>query len=399
MDTSDSHVPSAADVALAPAPAAATPAAAAAAALPGVDTLTFLATTDNDLAALTPPELVDAIICSERLLAHLHARQLSLLAELGVPGRCGDVSDLVNALVDKGGRGRRGDGAADGEVDAAEVAEVTADCAVRVAAAEVAAVLDWSPITAKIRINQATRMLTALPATAAALRQGRVDVGRARMITDRTAVLTLPQCGRVERRILNWAKGRSLGQLETLVDREVIAADPAAAENRRIHAVKGRSVGHRPDKDGMGVITALLPAESAVLVFTLIDLIAQAHQGLDGRSIDQRRADVLADIAEELLTHGYLDLDGLIARTHPHHPDNTHPDTHRGVPDTQATDPAAPNTNTNTGDGADTAEPAKDVDRDVAADLAVRDTTTPTIPAAPSGAVTLAPSPTAAPTA
>lgn len=71
---------------------------------------------------------------------------------------------------------------------------------------------------------------------------------------------------------------------------------------------------HRPDKDGMGVINALLPAEAAVMVFTLIDLIAEANKGLDGRTVDQRRADAIGDIADELLTFGFVDLDGLIAR-------------------------------------------------------------------------------------
>ena len=281
---------------------------AAATALPGVDTFRVLAAADP--ARLSAAELVDAVIVSERLLAHVNALQVRLLAELGRPNRCADVSGLVTALVDKAGVGR-GPG---GEVDAAEVAELTADRSIGVAAAEVAAVLDWSPVTARIRITQAMRMVDALPATAAALDAGRVDVGRARMIVDRTAVLAVELCGPIERRILPLVRGRSRGQLETLVDREVVAADPVAAENRRLAAMKGRSVSHRVDKDGMGVINALLPAEAAVLVFTLVDLIAAANKGLDGRTVDQRRADAIADIADELLTYGFVDLDGLVAR-------------------------------------------------------------------------------------
>ncbi len=159
-------------------------AAVAAAAHPGVETLSFL--TAARVSALSPSDLVDAVIASERLLAHVNAVQAGLLAELGRPGRCGDITALVDALIGKAGQGRN----ADGEIDAARVEEVTRETAVRVAATEVAAVLDWSPVTAKIRIGQAHRMLTALPATYTALHAGRVDVGRARMITDRTAVLS-----------------------------------------------------------------------------------------------------------------------------------------------------------------------------------------------------------------
>ena len=280
----------------------------AATALPGVDTLAVLAAAAP--AGLSGSDLVDAVVAAERLLAHVNGLQVRLLAELGLPNRCADVSDLVAALVDKAGVGR-GPG---GEVDPEVVAAETADRSVGVAAAEVAAVLDCSPVTARIRIRQAMRMVSALPATAAALEQGRVDVGRARMLVDRTGVLSAGLCGPIERRLLPLARGRSKARLETLVDREVIAADPAAAENRRLAARKDRSVSHRVDKDGMGVITALLPAEAAVVVFTLVDLIAAANKGLDGRTVDQRRADAVADIADELLTFGFVDLDGLVAR-------------------------------------------------------------------------------------
>ncbi|WP_370531289.1 DUF222 domain-containing protein [Nakamurella sp. PAMC28650] len=134
------------------------------------------------------------------------------------------------------------------------------------------------------------------------------------MIVDRTAVLSPQVCRQVERRILRCVKGRSKARLETIVDREVILADPAAAEYRRVKAVADRGVTHRRDPDGMGIINALLPAEAAVMVFTLIDLIADANKGLDARSVDQRRADAVADIARELLTFGFVDLHGLIAR-------------------------------------------------------------------------------------
>ena len=92
-------------------------AATAAAAHPGVDTLQFL-----DHAAtgeLSPAELIDAVITAERLLAHVHAAQTRLLGELGLPGRAGDITALVQALVDKAGQGR----GPDGEVDAVKVAE------------------------------------------------------------------------------------------------------------------------------------------------------------------------------------------------------------------------------------------------------------------------------------
>ena len=259
---------------------------------------------------LSPSDLVDAVIAAERLIAHGHARQLRLLAELGRPQRCGDITSLVDALIGKAGQGVD----ADGVVSAAAVQELTRHKAVGVAAAEVAAVLNCSPITAKIRIEQAQRLESALPATFAALTAGRIDVGRARMITDATRVLDEPQCRAVEARVLRLVKGRSLAQLQSILEREVILADPDAAEKRRLKATADREVTHRPGKDGVAIINAVMTAEGAVMVFTLVDLIAQANKGLDTRTMDQLRADALQDIADELLTIGYVDLEGLIAR-------------------------------------------------------------------------------------
>lgn len=281
-------------------------AAVAAEAQPGVDTLGFVAAADPGL--LCPADLVDAVLATERLLGYVHAVQVRLLAELGKPNRCVDVTDLVGALVDKAGQGRT-----DGVVDPEVVAELTRDRSVGAAATELAALVDCSPITARIRIGQATRLLDALPATFAALTRGRIDIGRTRMIVDRTAVLAPELCRQLEQRVLPLVRGRSKARLENLVDREVITADPAAAEHRRSKARTGRALTHYADKDGMGIINALLPAEAALMVFNLVDLIAQANQGLDERTVDQRRADALADIADELLTHGYVDLDGLTA--------------------------------------------------------------------------------------
>ena len=333
-------------------------AARAAGGLPGAGSLGFVGGVDP--AVLSAADLVDAVLVTERLLAHVHGLQAGLLAELGLPNRCADVSTLVDAVAShRLGRGLAGDPAAAGasksagsagpagvdgvdesvSVDgsagvggsagcagsgsfagageSADVAEEVRDRSIAVAATELAAVLNWSPITARIRIEQSARLSQSLPATLTALRTGNIDINRARMIVDRTMVLDPSLCAGVEKKILPLATGRSRAALEQLVDRAVIIADPIAAERRRTLARHGRTVTHYPDKDGTGIINALLPAEAAVTVFTIIDLIAQANKGIDHRSISQLRADALTDIADQLLTHGYVDLDGLTTTLSP----------------------------------------------------------------------------------
>src|ERR1700709_143608 len=99
-------------------------AAQAAASAPGLTTLGFLELADP--TELVPSDLVDAVVATEKMLAHVNALQCRRLAELGRPQRCGDVTSLVAALIDKAGVGR----GADGNLDDDLVAEVTRDRAI-----------------------------------------------------------------------------------------------------------------------------------------------------------------------------------------------------------------------------------------------------------------------------
>ena len=89
-------------------------------------------------------------------------------------------------------------------------------------------------------------------------------------------------------------------------------ADPDAAERRVKKAKRGREVTHQPLKDQLSLIRAVMPADNAVTVYTLIDLLAAATTTGDERIIGERRSDALHDMCHELLTHGHLDLRGLL---------------------------------------------------------------------------------------
>ena len=88
-----------------------------------------------------------------------------------------------------------------------------------------------------------------------------------------------------------------------------------AADRRVKKARKTREVTHRPLKDQLSLIKALLPADCAVTVFTLIDLLAGMKVKGDDRVIGERRADALSDLFHQLLTHGHVDLRGLLDTT------------------------------------------------------------------------------------
>ena len=261
-----------------------------------------------DPGALSGAELVDAIVASEKAMSLLAARQMGLLTEFARPGRAGDVSELVAELMDKGGQGRR----PDGDIDLDTVETLVQERAASLAAAEVAAALQISPITAGSRVRKAQDLCEGLPATVRALAAGRIDRGRAWLIAERTAPLRPSLREAVQDRILPIAEDRSAGNLRGLLDRAVIAADPQAAENRESKAKRERELVLRSLPDGMASVRAFAPADAAMSIFTLADLLADKTGTDDDRPVAARRVDAWHDIAEQLLTHGYVDLTDLL---------------------------------------------------------------------------------------
>ncbi len=286
-----------------------------AAAPPGHHLLRQLGTADP--AALAAPDLLDAIVCSDRLLSHIHALQTRLLTEFARPGRAGDISDLLTSLTTRGSTAVRG-----GQVDVEVLDAVVTDHARGMAAAETAAALRLSPITARHRLDTAIDLHTGLPTTWQALHDGRIDRACATVIAEGTSVLNQDDRAHVEHQILPLATTRTPGRLRPLIDRAVITANPDAAQERADRARHEREVTHHAIKNQMSLIKAVLPAAGAVTVYTLIDLLAGSTSTPgDDRGIAARRADALTDLATELLTHGHLDLTNLITPGEVHHGD------------------------------------------------------------------------------
>ena len=310
-----------------------------AASLPGPVTLTAL--TDTVPAELAPAQLLDAINCTERLLSHLAGLQTTLLTEFAKPGRAGDITRIVDTLTDLGSAAHTTNGTLDHDL----LDALVTDHAHGMAAAEIAAALHISPITARGRVEKAIDLHDGLPATHQALTHGLIDRGRAAVIAEHTDILDPETRTQVEHIVLPLAHGRTAGRLRPLIDRAVITADPQAADRRAKKAHKSREVTHRPLKDQLSMIKAILPADGAVTVFTLIDLLAGKKLKGDDRVIGERRADALSDLCRQLLTHGLVDLRGLI--TNPEDQDdldfddliNEHDLDHEETPD-EFTDPA-----------------------------------------------------------
>jgi hypothetical protein len=167
---------------------------------------------------------------------------------------------------------------------------------------EIAARLAISPRTADARRSVAVE-LTRLPGTAAALQAGRIDSVKAAIITEHTAILTAEHAVGVESHVLPQAERQAPGRVRRACARAVLAADPAAAEQRREDAVRGRRVGVWPAPGGQASLVLTAPAEQIHALDAVLTRAARSASRCAGetRTIDQLRADLL--IATVLATH------------------------------------------------------------------------------------------------
>jgi hypothetical protein len=163
--------------------------------------------------------------------------------------------------------------------------------------AEVGLMLAASARTAAARVGDAWSLCTRLPATLAALEQGRITLAKARIIDTETMNLSQEHTAAVEQLVLPKARRQTPGQLRAATSRAVLTADPAAARKRAERARRERGVRMWPEPEGMATLSAYLPAAEATGVFAVLDEYAR-HAGVPGdeRSMEARRGDALVDL-------------------------------------------------------------------------------------------------------
>jgi hypothetical protein len=88
-------------------------------------------------------------------------------------------------------------------------------------------------------------------------------------------------------------------ELRDITGQAVIIVDPDGAEHRHQDAAASRDLRMQPEPDGMATLKAQLPADGAVKIFQVTDLLATGTAGTpgDNTGIGARRVDALVDIA------------------------------------------------------------------------------------------------------
>ena len=151
-----------------------------------------------------------------------------------------------------------------------------------------------SPHDGRRKLNLARALLSDLPETLAALERGDLNERRAEIIAGETADLDPRQRRGVDAAISNNLDGMGDADLRDVVRREVLRRDEEGWQARHEKARGKRRVSGRIIGDGMGRLTADLPATDLSLVMTsLNDAAETARARGDERSRGQLIADIL----------------------------------------------------------------------------------------------------------
>jgi hypothetical protein len=160
---------------------------------------------------------------------------------------------------------------------------------------QVSLALTLSQAGAEWWTNLAVDLQWRLAATGLALREGVIDLARAKAIAEATGPLDDAKARAVQDRVLPRAGDQTTGQLRASLRRAVITADPEGAERRREQAERRAKVTLYPDAEGTASLSGQnLPGIRAAAAFARITALARALKaaGSDG-GIDLLRSKVL----------------------------------------------------------------------------------------------------------
>jgi hypothetical protein len=167
---------------------------------------------------------------------------------------------------------------------------------------QVGAALRLSPGTAAGRLAVARTLTDRLPPTAELLARGEITYLQAARLAEAVAPFDDDTTAIIEQRVLRRAGEQSLSQFKATLQRAVLAADPRGAEQRHSDALAERRVVITPVDDGMAQLWALLPADGAAMVRSVLDSLAGVTSAGEERTSDQRRADALIDVFARVLS-------------------------------------------------------------------------------------------------
>jgi hypothetical protein len=230
-------------------------------------------------------DVLEVVAAYDRMIAWAHAGQLAAVADFARrPWSIGETPDVARAKHGPLGSVRRSN--PDDEIGAR---------------------LSISSGSAGFRLGLALE-LTDLPATAAALGTGQIDVQKAHSIADGCRHLDPATATEVETIVLARAPEQTNAQVKKAVRKAAIAADPVAAQKRHVAAKNERGVWLTPLDDGVAQLHAVMAADDALKVYNVLTAAALSAKlaGGETRNTAQLRADFLLAPFDEAIATGEL---------------------------------------------------------------------------------------------
>ncbi|MFI0444463.1 DUF222 domain-containing protein [Actinomadura sp. 6N118] len=231
---------------------------------PGPELAALLATVDRD--RLSGYDAVDLLRARARQIAY---EQAELAADMMT------VADRVQDAT-------------------ADMSSVWSSDLPRLVATEVGAALTLTKRAAQSRYEDAWALVNRLPDVWSALRRGCIDQAKAKVLVERTGVLSEALARQVAATVLPEAPELTTGQLDHRLHKLVVEADPEALRRDYQRGVDERWVEHGLSANGTARLNGRgLPVDQAAAAFERIDAMARAaKQSGDDRPMDQIRSDV-----------------------------------------------------------------------------------------------------------
>jgi hypothetical protein len=166
---------------------------------------------------------------------------------------------------------------------------------------EVAFAMCWTRTRAEIEVGLALTLRDRLPVVFDALRSGRIDVAKARLICTELDLTDEGHAATIAGALVDGDEvvRATTGQLRARIRRLLAAVDPDAVRKRHAKAVADRGVDHQDYSNGTAMLSGYyLPKDRAAAAWDHINRIAYATKaaGHDERTLDQLRADIFADL-------------------------------------------------------------------------------------------------------
>lgn len=166
--------------------------------------------------------------------------------------------------------------------------------------AELATALRMSERTVGQLVHESQAIARELPQTLAALQAGDISYRHAQRIIDHALSLPAESRDQFERDVLPVARTQSVAKLDRRARSIREQSHPCSLSERHSTAFADRSVTVQPARDGMAWLTAYLSLADAE---ACIDRLTSPARGCaDGRTVTQRGADALVDLATRGVT-------------------------------------------------------------------------------------------------